>query len=120
MYCRECGTKNADNAKECLNCSAPLRSVIARRTVTKRPQDECFGPGEEDRMRQSGEQCFALPYSGGIFGAFFGFLIILFGISLIYRVNFWTTILPYVAIIAGSLIILTTLIGLYRYQKKSQ
>ncbi len=116
MYCRECGTENKESAAFCINCSAPLKP----QAVAKKVQDECFGPAQEDRMRQAGDVCFVLPYGGAILGAFFGFLVILFGFSLIYRVNFWTWILPYVSIVVGSLIVLVTVIGVYRYRQFSK
>jgi len=71
VYCTKCGTNNADDAKVCVNCGAPL-----------------YGTSEESRpywrhRRYEGEYYGFHRRSGAIAGIVIGLIIILVGLSLL-------------------------------------
>jgi uncharacterized membrane protein YvbJ len=87
VYCTKCGTKNEDDAKFCIKCREPLNASRSVKRERRRKESECFG----------------LPYGGSIAGLVIGFIIILWGISAIFGIDFplWAIII----IIFGTLMV---------------
>lgn len=97
VYCKDCGTKNDDDAEYCSKCGSSLQDNGDR-------PDERHRHRRDYRYRQRNE-CFGLPNGGLIVGIIFGALLILFGISSIYGFAFWRYVWPIVIVIVGILII---------------
>ena len=97
VYCKDCGTKNDDDAEYCSKCGSSLQGNGDR-------PDERHRHHGDYRYRQRNE-CFGLPNGGLIVGIIFGALLILFGISSIYGFAFWRYVWPIVIVIVGILII---------------
>ena len=91
VYCAKCGTKNDDDAKVCSNCGGSLYVVRTGRENYRRMENECFG----------------IPRGGTVVGMFFGFIIVLAGLSLLAREVYQIDIpwLPIVIVLIGALII---------------
>jgi hypothetical protein len=70
VYCPKCGKMNEDDRQYCKSCGASL---------TRRS----YGRFRDDR-----EMCFGVPMAGNILGLFFGFLIILWGVTELLGLNF--------------------------------
>jgi hypothetical protein len=71
VYCTNCGTENEDDAINCKNCGEPLKGYRTR-SYRRRDDDLCFGP------------------RGGTWvGIFIGLLIILAGVSELFKGQFW-------------------------------
>lgn len=106
VYCAKCGAKNEDDAEVCAKCGEPL---YARKRVTTRKEDTCFGPREERRFE---EECFGVPYGGAIIGIIFGIIILIFGVTWIIstsigiEIDVWKYIGPIFVILIGTLIII--------------
>jgi uncharacterized membrane protein YvbJ len=101
VYCTKCGANNADDAKVCIQCGAPLYPVRAEReTYRRRREDECFG----------------IPHGGVVATLVFGVIIVIFGLGLIlselYQISipWWSIII----IIVGILMIVG---AIYRYRR---
>lgn len=88
VYCTKCGTKNEDDATNCVKCNAPL--MMDTRTVR-----------HERRKKES--ECFGLPHGGSIAGLVIGILIILWGVTTVLNIDFplWAIII----IIFGTLMV---------------
>jgi hypothetical protein len=105
VYCSKCGTQNADDAKVCSNCGAPLYTV-----------GQQYPGSEREHYRRVEGECFGLPNGGMIAGLVFGIIIILAGLGLFlqetgYIGNFWSVFWPFIIIIFGILILLGALFG---------
>lgn len=70
VYCPKCGEMNEDDLQYCKRCGASLR----RRS---------YGGYRGDR-----EMCFGVPMAGNVLGLFFGFMIILWGVTELLGLNF--------------------------------
>ncbi len=99
VYCSKCGAKNTDDTEICVSCGASLHPP---RRVTKRRENECFGPREERRFE---EECFGLPYGGAIVGIIFGVIILVFGLAWLSNIDISKYIGPIFVILVGILII---------------
>ena len=103
VYCTKCGTKNEDNAKECINCGATLETEAR---LTRR---------EERRME---EECFGIPRGGSIVGMIVGLIIVLVGASLVLSkatgIELQAYVGPIVVIIVGILVIVGAYYGMRR------
>ena len=96
VYCTRCGTNNADDARVCSNCGAPLYAT-GRSRDTERIEGECFG----------------IPTRSVYFGIIFGVIIIFFGVFLFLQqfnilpenMEIW----PFIVMIFGILIIIGAL-----------
>ena len=117
VYCTRCGTKNADDAKTCIQCGAPLYTV--GETEPRQVEDECGG------RRRSGEpyrrmeyECFGIPRGGAVVGVAIGLIILLAGlIYLLQQANLipsGVSVWPFAIIIFGIIIIIGALIALTR------
>jgi ribosomal protein L37E len=109
VYCRKCGTQNADDAKVCSNCGAPLYTV-----------GQNYPGSEREHYRRVEGECFGLPNGGMIAGIVFGIIIILVGLGLFlqssgYIADFWSIFWPFIIIIFGILILIGALFGRQRY-----
>ena len=109
VYCVKCGTQNADDAKECMKCGAPLQ--LSRAERRRRSDDECFGSSER---RDVETQCFGLPHGGAIVGIVFGVLVVIIGLAILSGMNVWNLFGPIVLVIIGTLIVLGALYGMRR------
>ena len=94
VYCQKCGTKNEDNADFCSNCGANLNTgtPVSHRHERKKVEEDCFG----------------LPNGGAIAGIILGILILLWGTTLMFDidfVNFWYILIIIfgVLMVAGAL-----------------
>ena len=114
VYCTKCGTKNADDAKNCTQCGAPLYTAGEARR--ERYEDECGGrrrAGEPYRRME--HECFGIPGGGAIVGIAIGAIILVAGViwfmqqanMLSSTVEVW----PFAAIIFGILIVIGALYG---------
>ncbi|MEM3627191.1 MAG: zinc-ribbon domain-containing protein [Candidatus Bathyarchaeia archaeon] len=116
VYCVKCGAKNADDAKTCSQCGAPLYS-IREVEESRHVERECFGArrGVEPRERIE-EECFGIPKGGAVFGLAIGLIIILAGFSFLIQELYHITIpwWPFVIILFGILIIIGALHALRR------
>jgi hypothetical protein len=112
VYCTNCGTRNDDEATNCVNCGEPIRAFRPGRRdwegdFERRVED--FGERAERFGKQMESECFGLPHGSTIFGIFFGLLIIIFGLQMLYG---WDIdIGPFAAIMVGILIVAGTLYG---------
>ena len=106
VYCPKCGKKNEEDAKHCISCGIAFHPTRSR----KKHEDTCFDGGE----RHIEEECFGIPYVGSIAGIFFGILIILFGLAVVFELDIWRLIGPSILIIVGLIIIISMIIRLYR------
>jgi len=87
VYCSNCGTKNDDQARVCIQCGERL-----------------YGRRHE-RTRREEEMCFGLPsYWGGIV---IGVIVILFGLALLLRQVYGIALetWPFIVIFIGILMI---------------
>lgn len=103
VYCHNCGNKNEEDAEFCSKCGTPLKDEIdyqQRRKARKREREECFG----------------LPHGGLVVAAIIGFILIIFGISNIFKLDIGPFIGPIVIILIGILIILG---AIYRYRNQN-
>lgn len=101
VYCHKCGHKNPEDAKTCAQCGALLYPP----------------PPEEYRAyRRYEEECFGIPRGSTVVTLFFGFIVVLMGLSIllaeIYQISipWW----PIVIIMFGLLIIMGALFRLSR------
>jgi hypothetical protein len=100
VYCTKCGTKNEDDATNCVNCNEPLmkdaRAVRQERHERRRQESECFG----------------LPHGGSIAGLVLGLLIILWGVTSVFGIDFplWAILI----IIFGTLMVAGALYSISR------
>ena len=104
VTCSKCGTKNADEARFCVNCGANINlSEVARKR-----DSSCFGQPE----RRMDQESFGLPHGGTIVGLFIGIIIILAGLGNLFgwRIDFGA----FVMILIGLLIIAGAIYGLSR------
>lgn len=109
VYCVKCGTKNADDAKECTKCGAALQASPSERR--RRSDNDCFGSSER---RDVESQCFGLPHGGAIVGIVFGVLIVIIGLAILSGVTISNIIGPIVMVIIGTLIVVGALYGMRR------
>jgi hypothetical protein len=95
VYCTKCGAENEENALNCANCGEPLKAERIRR-YRRRDDDLCFGP-----------------QGGTWFGIFIGLLIILAGVSELFRGTYWWAswdrLWPIPVIVLGLLIVYSAL-----------
>jgi hypothetical protein len=103
VYCSKCGTQNEDDALDCSNCKAPLKT-----TSTSRVRDY------RRRERRKQDECFGLPHGGAIFGLFIGAIIIIVGLQQVLGIRI--DIGPFAIIIIGLLIVAGAIYGLTRRQ----
>jgi uncharacterized membrane protein YvbJ len=89
VYCTNCGTKNDDNATECVKCHQPLTNAQPMKHYRRRREDECFG----------------LPHGGAIVGLIIGIIIILWGVSSFVDIDFGSYFWPIIIVIFGILIV---------------
>jgi len=104
VYCTKCGTRNADDAKVCVQCGASLYAVGKSDYSYRRMESECFG----------------LPRGGAIVGIAIGTIIVLWGLITILQsttppiiptdISVW----PIALIIFGILIVIGAMYGLRR------
>ena len=101
VYCVKCSTKNLDDAKACAQCGASLHST-----------------GEREHHRRVEDECFGIPRGGTFVGLAIGIIIVLVGgVWLLQQADLIpedVSVLPFVAIIFGILIIIGALYGLRR------
>ena len=109
VYCTKCGTKNEDDAAECIKCGAALQ--ISRPVRRYRSDDNCFGPRERRHME---DECFGLPHGGAIVGIIFGIIIIILGLAIYSGVQLWDYLGPMILVIVGILIIAGAFYGMRR------
>jgi hypothetical protein len=96
VYCTKCGTKNDDDAVNCVKCNEPLQSYRAMRRERRRKENECFG----------------LPNGGAIFGIIIGLMIIVWGLTTYLHIDFnW---FPLLIVIFGTLMVLGALYTMKR------
>jgi len=88
VYCTKCGAENKDEAKYCVKCGGPL-----------------WGEGREKEEREEREMCFGAPIPRSYWGIFIGLIIILWGFSMLLRVEAW----PLIIIALGILILVSIL-----------
>jgi RsiW-degrading membrane proteinase PrsW (M82 family) len=109
VYCSKCGTQNADDARVCSKCGAPLYTV-----------GENYPGSEREHYRRMEGECFGLPNGGMIAGIVFGVIVILAGLGFFlqesgYIANFWNVFWPFIIVIFGILILIGALFGRRRY-----
>lgn len=101
VYCSKCGHKNLDDAKNCAQCGAPLYPPP---------------PDEYRAYRRHEEECFGIPRGSNVVTLFFGFIVLLMGLSMllaeVYKISipWW----PVVIITFGLLIVVGALYQLSR------
>ena len=100
VYCTKCGTKNEANVAVCVNCQQPIGNSYAVRRERQRSEDECFG----------------LPNGGVIVGLIIGLIIILWGVSSLFDIDFGSYLWPFIIILFGTLIVAG---ALYKSTRKS-
>lgn len=109
VNCPKCGAKNAEDSEFCTTCGAKLQLAKPKAAA----KGEEIGRKAEEwgqRMGQRAEEeCFGLPGGGAICGVVFGLLIILFGLSIVFRWPFWFLIGPLTVIMIGLLIVVASL-----------
>jgi len=104
VYCTKCGAKNEDTALVCVKCGASLETgtYVTRRYERRRAENECFG----------------LPHGGLIAGIVIGVIILLWGAFELAKQMNWIreppSLLPFIIIIIGLLIVLGALYRLGR------
>lgn len=100
-YCQKCGTKNDENAEYCSRCGANLQTgtYVSQKRARKKAEQDCFG----------------LPNGGAIAGIIIGLLILLWGSTMLFDIDFpfWYVIL----IIFGVLMLLGAIYRLSRPKK---
>jgi hypothetical protein len=121
VYCTKCGTKNEDDALDCISCKAPLKisGLEIRSQNREKSWEDNLERGAEDFGRRAEEfgkrmenECFGLPKGGAIFGLFIGIIIIIVGLQQIFR---WRiNIGPFVIIMFGLLVLAGAIYGLTR------
>ena len=101
VYCQKCGTKNDENADYCAKCGANLQtgSYVSQRRVRKKTEEDCFG----------------LPNGGAIGGIVLGLIILLWGLTFMFEIDFpfW----PVILVIFGMLMLLGAIYRLTRSKK---
>ena len=113
VYCTKCGKENEEGATFCVNCGGSLYPRERRETEEKQEKDEdCFGRGRRE------DECFGLPQGGAIAGLIVGTIIIIIGLGIYLGVDIWSYIGPFMIIIVGILIVMGTIYGLTRRQKR--
>ena len=75
VYCQKCGTKNEDNADFCSKCGANLQTGVSS--------------SQRETREKAEEDCFGLPHGGIIAAIIIGVLIIIFGVTMLFGINFW-------------------------------
>jgi hypothetical protein len=105
VYCSKCGTQNADDARVCSKCGAPLYTV-----------GQNYPGSEREHYKRVEGECFGLPNGGMIAGIIFGTIIILFGLGFFlqetgYIENFAGLFWPFIIVIFGILIVAGALYG---------
>ncbi len=99
VYCDKCGAKNDDESEFCSKCGAELKERSHRRNHHHRQREECFG----------------LPNGGLIVAIIFGILLVLFGLSSIFKFTISEYVWAIVVVIVGILVIAG---AVYRYGKR--
>ena len=105
VTCPKCGTQNADDSRFCTNCGVALYSDQGE----KRRGDNCFGQPQ----RHVQDECFGLPHGGTIVGLFIGLIIIIYGLTSLFRLN--VDLGPLFVIMFGVLIVAG---ALYAYTRR--
>jgi uncharacterized membrane protein YvbJ len=101
VYCQSCGTKNEEENEYCSKCGTSLKE-----TAEKRP---------ERRQRQR-EECFGLPYGNLVIGIIIGIILIVAGLSSIYKFQIpWQYVGSALIVLIGLLIIIG---AIYRTRRK--
>lgn len=112
VYCTKCGTKNDDEASNCINCGAPLQVFRPEKKDWEEEFErrvEAFGERAEMFGKRMENECFGLPSGGAIFGIFIGIIIIIVGLQQLYG---WDIdVGPFAAIIIGILIVAGAIYG---------
>ena len=98
VYCTKCGTKNDDDRVTCINCGEPL-------TITRMAR-------KERRQRES--ECFGLPHGGSIAALVIGLIIILWGLTSVFGLDFGDYLWAFVIIIFGTLLVAGALYSMNR------
>jgi uncharacterized membrane protein YvbJ len=96
VYCHKCGTNNNGEGRHfCSKCGTKLKT------------DEVSSDKIDNRVYRYHHRTeyFGLPAASLFVGLLFGTLLILLGISIIYRFSIWKYIWPIVVILFGILII---------------
>ncbi len=109
VYCTKCGTKNEDDATECVKCGATLQ--VSRPERKYRSDDNCFGSREGRRVE---DECFGLPHGGAIVGIIFGIILVFIGLAIFSGLGIWDYLGPLVIVIVGILIIVGAFYGMRR------
>ena len=110
VYCENCGTKNEEEDEYCSKCGTPLKETDRerRRRERRERRDECFGAPYERRRQR--DECFGLPHGSLIIGIVIGLLLIVAGLSSIYRFQVqWQYIGAAFIVLIGLLIIAGTI-----------
>jgi len=98
VYCTKCGTKNEEDTVLCVNCKEPLGSSQTVRHERRRKESECFG----------------LPHGGSIAGLVIGFIIILWGVTSVFDIDFGSYLWAVVIVIFGTLMVAGALYSMSR------
>ncbi len=107
VYCHKCGTNNnGEGSHICSKCGTRLKSE-------EPSSDEIDNKIYRYHHRT---EYFGLPTASLVVGLLFGSILILLGISILYRFSIWKYIWPIIVILLGILII-TTAISNYARNK---
>lgn len=101
-YCTKCGTKNEDDANNCVNCGAALYAGESTGMEQRR----------EWREKRKEDECFGLPRGGTIFALFIGLIIILVGLQQLLNIDI--DLGPFAIIVVGLLFVAGAIYGLTR------
>jgi len=96
VYCTKCGAENKDDAQYCIKCGAPLWGERRERERAEKHEKE---------EREEREMCFGAPVPRSFWGIFIGVIIILWGLSMLLRIEAW----PLIVIALGILILISIL-----------
>ena len=103
VYCQKCGTKNEDNSDFCSKCGANLQTGMYH--------------SQKETREKAEQDCFGLPHGGIIAGIIIGVLIIIFGITMMFGIDFgqyW-----YVIIIIFGILLVAGAIYRMTHQKRA-